>query len=146
MVSEIVKGYKMKKVLNGLFVLASLWCGTNVKAQEQKPALDHSVYKIWQNVGGFQLTDDGKYAAYLTNVGEGDGSVSLVDLKTSETTTVHRGSRANFSHNGTYMYFTIRPLEGSYILPNLIDRMVQCRLLLLLGTYISCSPTKHDST
>ncbi|MBE6282092.1 MAG: S9 family peptidase [Bacteroides sp.] len=99
----------MKKVLNGLFVLASLWCGTNVKAQEQKPALDHSVYKIWQNVGGFQLTDDGKYASYLTNVGEGDGSVSVVNLKTSETTTVNRGSRAKFSGNGKYMYFTIRP-------------------------------------
>ena len=58
--------------------------------QEQKPALDHSVYKIWQNVGAFSITDDGKYAAYLTNVGEGDGSVSVVNLKTTETTTLNR--------------------------------------------------------
>ena len=100
----------MKKLLQTLCGIMLCWGATDVCAQqEQKPALDHSVYKIWQNVGAFQLTDDGKYAAYLTNVGEGDGSVSLVDLKTSETTTVHRGSRANFSHNGKYMYFTIRP-------------------------------------
>lgn len=77
--------------------------------QEQKPALDHSVYKIWQNVGAFDITNDGKYASYLTNVGEGDGSVSLVNLKTSETTTVHRGARAKFSFDDKYMYFTIRP-------------------------------------
>ena len=94
----------MKKLLQTLCGIMLCWGATDVCAQqEQKPALDHSVYKIWQNVGAFQLTDDGKYAAYLTNVGEGDGSVSLVDLKTSETTTVHRGSRANFSHNGKYM-------------------------------------------
>ena len=100
----------MKKLLQTLCGIMLCWGATDVCAQqEQKPALDHSVYKIWQNVGAFQLTDDGKYAAYLTNVGEGDGAVSLVDLKTSETTTIHRGSRANFSHNGKYMYFTIRP-------------------------------------
>lgn len=55
------------------------------------------------------MTDDGKYASYLTNVGEGDGSVSFVNLRTNETTTIERGTRAKFSFDGKYMYFTIRP-------------------------------------
>ena len=102
----------MKRFLRNLFGFMLCWLASNVYAQqEQKPSLDHSVYKIWQNVGGFQLTDDGKYASYLTNVGEGDGSVSVVNLKTTETTTLHRGSRANFSHNGKYIYYTIRPFH-----------------------------------
>ncbi len=99
----------MKRILSGLLMLMSMGYGMNMKAQVAKPALDHSVYKIWQNVGGFHLTDDGKYASYLTNVGEGDGSVSVVDLKKTETVTIPRGSRAKFSFDGKYMYLTIRP-------------------------------------
>ena len=99
----------MKKTIVCLLTMAVCLCAPRAVAQEQKPALDHSVYKIWQNVGGFQITEDGKYASYLTNVGEGDGSVSVVNLRTSETVTVERGSRAKFSHDGKHVYFTLRP-------------------------------------
>lgn len=79
----------------------------------QKKPLDHSTYKIWKTIGGHQLTSDGRYAMYYANVEEGDGTLNIVDLKTSETLTIQRGVKAKITSDDKYACFVIRPTRES---------------------------------
>ncbi|MGE0077863.1 MAG: prolyl oligopeptidase family serine peptidase [Bacteroidales bacterium] len=75
----------------------------------QKKPLDHSVYDKWSSIGGFQITDDGKYATYYRSVDNGDGALNVVELKKNIITTIPRGTKAKLTKDGKYVCFVIRP-------------------------------------
>ena len=77
-----------------------------------KPALDHSVYDKWETLGGYAITDDGRWVSYYSNKEENDGTVNIIDLKTNKTVSVPRGARTKFSPEGKHLIFTIRPTHA----------------------------------
>ena len=100
----------MRKLLFLALLGAAVLCGKEAKAQ--KPALDHSVYDKWETLGGYAITDDGRWVSYYSNREENDGTVNLIDLKTGNTTQVPRGARTKFSPEGKHLVFTIRPTHA----------------------------------
>ena len=100
----------MRKLLFLTLLGAAVLCGK--EAQAQKPALDHTVYDKWETLGGYAITDDGRWVSYYSNREENDGTVNLIDLKTGNTTQVPRGARTKFSPEGKHLVFTIRPTHA----------------------------------
>ena len=100
----------MRKLLFLALLGAAVLCGK--EAQAQKPALDHTVYDKWETLGGYAITDDGRWVSYYSNKEENDGTVNLIDLKTGNTTQVPRGARTKFSPEGKHLVFTIRPTHA----------------------------------
>ena len=86
-----------------LFVLIS------TGAVGQKRPLDHTVYDKWSSIGGFLITDNGKYAAYNTSIDKGDGALGIVDLKDNKITEFPRGTRAKITKDGKFICFAIKP-------------------------------------
>ncbi len=82
------------------------------KGANGKPALDHSVYDKWETLGGYAITDNGRWVSYYCNREENDGSVNVIDLKTNSTTSIPRGARAKFTPQGKHLTFTIRPTHA----------------------------------
>ncbi len=101
----------MRKLIFTALLGAAVFCGSG-KAYAQKPALDHSVYDKWETLGGYAITDDGRWVSYYSNKEENDGTVNVIDLKTGKTIQVPRGARTKFSPEGKHMIFTIRPTHA----------------------------------
>lgn len=101
------------------FSVAAIFCSTVAFSQDKvvaapssKPALDHSVYDKWETLGGYAITDDGRWISFYSNKEENDGKVTVMNLKTNVTVTVPRGSRTKFSPGGKHLVLTIRPTHA----------------------------------
>lgn len=100
------------RVLFGYAAIICCLSGANniLQAQTQsKKPLDHSVYNIWNTLGGYSITDDGKYASCYKTRAENDGSIIVINLKKGISTEIPRGNKSKFSNNGKFIVFTIRP-------------------------------------
>ncbi len=89
--------------LLGLFVFS-----LPLLAQQSKP-LDHSVYDGWKNISRPMLSADGQWASYEINPQLGDGWLYLVNLRTYQTDSMPRGTRAAFSPATQYVAYMIQP-------------------------------------
>lgn len=78
-------------------------------ATAQKKPLDHNVYDEWNTIGGFQITDDGSYTTYYSNVNNGDGVMNITNLKKSTTIQIPRAARSKITKDGKFVCFAIRP-------------------------------------
>jgi dipeptidyl aminopeptidase/acylaminoacyl peptidase len=77
---------------------------------QQKRALTHSDYDIWEALGGEKISKDGFWVGYEVNPQQGDGRLELVLHENSTNKIViPRGSRWTFSHDSEYAIGKISP-------------------------------------
>lgn len=90
---------------------ATLWQTKKAKVASQRP-LKVSDSKIWNRARGFQVSKDGKWAAFVQEPGEGDGTVYVKEVKGKKKYEFKVGPRSgsiSFSDNGQWLAFVQRP-------------------------------------
>ncbi|RYY42754.1 MAG: S9 family peptidase, partial [Chitinophagaceae bacterium] len=93
----------MSKLLLPLLLLA-----VNVSAQNKKP-LTHDVYDGWKSVGERTISNDGNYILYAINPQEGDGEVTIQNVKTGYKKTIPRGYSAVITEDSKFAVLKIKP-------------------------------------
>src|SRR3984957_18308776 len=94
----------MRRTLSLVFLLLTLY-----PAFAQKKPLDPAVYDSWQRIGERVLSSDGKYVAYTVVPQEGDGHLYIRATGDSYAKEIPRGANADFTADGRYVVFLIRP-------------------------------------
>jgi hypothetical protein len=79
-----------------------------LSAAGQKKPLDHGVYDAWEAMGDRRISDDGNWIAYVTDVQEGDGRLTVVRADGSERRVYPRGYGLAFSPDSRMLVFRIR--------------------------------------
>jgi len=78
-------------------------------ALEKRPLEIADVHR-WRKIERQQITPDGQWVAYLlTPTTEGDNTLCLWQASTGKTTTFDRAADPQFSHDGQYLVFKIKP-------------------------------------
>lgn len=95
----------MKRII--VFLLFTTIFGVSVYSQ--KKVLDHSVYDNWQSIGERKINANGEWIAYVVDVQEGDGTLYLQKTDSSFKTTFPRGYSLDFSYDGKFLIFKIKP-------------------------------------
>lgn len=95
----------MKKIL--LPILGITLAAGMVNA---KKVLDHSSFDDWKSVRVDRLSNDGKWAAYEVNPQEGNGTLTLRNVKTGKTITISRGYNPKFTADSRNAVALIKPL------------------------------------
>lgn len=94
----------MKKFL--LLILGLL----SISAYAQKKPLDHSVYDSWKSVGGFNMTDDGKYTMFYINPQEGDNNAVAFNFAKGSTFYIPRANKVKVAKDNHFAIMNIKPL------------------------------------
>jgi dipeptidyl aminopeptidase/acylaminoacyl peptidase len=89
-----------------LSLLASLMLA--LSAAGQKKPLDHSVYDAWESLGERRVSPDGNWVAYVTDVQEGDGWLTVVRADGSDRRVFPRGYALAFGPDSRQLVFRIR--------------------------------------
>ena len=100
----------MKYVLTTLLLLSVPLVS---QAQDQKTALDHSVYEIWNRIGARSISNDGAWALYSFSPERGDGTLHVRSLDESALYEIPRGASARFTDDSRFAIFHIEPAEDS---------------------------------
>lgn len=95
----------MSKLLLPVFMLAVNVCF----AQNKKP-LTHDVYDGWKSVGERTISNDGNYILYAINPQEGDGEMTLQNVKTGYKKTIARGYNGIITEDSKYAILKIKPV------------------------------------
>ncbi len=96
----------MRRTIVG-FAIATL-VATTADAQQKRP-LDHDVYDSWNSVREQQLSKDGQWILYTHVPGDGDAELHVKGLGSSTEYTVARGQSAEFTADGQWVIFLIKP-------------------------------------
>jgi len=83
--------------------------GISLNLFSQKKPLDHSVYDGWQSIGERKINASGEWIAYVIDVQEGDGNLIIQKTDSSFQQSFPRGYGSNFSYDGRYLVFKIKP-------------------------------------
>src|SRR5580658_2951778 len=94
----------MRLALSLIFLLPVCY-----SAFSQKKPLDPTVYDGWQRIAERVLSADGKYVAYTVVPQEGDGRLYIRATGDSYAKEIPRGSAVEFTADGRYAVFLIRP-------------------------------------
>ena len=76
---------------------------------QEKKVIDHTVYNDWKSLKGAQISNDGKYISYEIKPHRGDGTLCIYNVKSGETDSIPRATRAQFSGGSSYIAFKITP-------------------------------------
>ena len=96
------------RVVAWLFVLTSL--ATPGTAQ-QKRALDHADYAVWNRIQDEALSRDGAWLAYRLVPGDGDATLVVRSVQSERSLSIERGSAARFSSDSRWLVALIEPAE-----------------------------------
>lgn len=91
-----------------LALLACLSIVLTTLGQGKKP-LDHTVYDSWESMGERKISDDGNWVAYVTELQEGDGWLTVVRSDGGERKVYPRGHGMAFSPDSRRLVFRIKP-------------------------------------
>jgi dipeptidyl aminopeptidase/acylaminoacyl peptidase len=94
--------------ISPLIMAAALMSPFTAQAQ-QKRSLDHDSYNIWKTIVDSRISDNGQWISYALNVREGDAELQVHSLNSSTVYTVPRGRQAQFTHDGRFLVFVIKP-------------------------------------
>jgi dipeptidyl aminopeptidase/acylaminoacyl peptidase len=94
--------------ISPLITAAALILPFTAQAQQQRP-LDHDSYDTWKTIVDSRVSDDGQWISYALNVREGDAELHVRGLNSSTAYTVPRGRQAQFTHDGRFLVFVIKP-------------------------------------
>ena len=75
----------------------------------QKVPLDHSVYDDWQSIGEKIISNNGKFAAYVVNPQQGDGTLFLKGADGTLILKADRGYNLKFTDDNKFLIFKIKP-------------------------------------
>lgn len=92
--------------------LAALFVGLSLSsfAFAQKKPLDHTVYDQWQSIKETIIQGQGKFIVYNIVPQEGDGQLVIRNIESKEEVFIPRGTQANFSEDGMFVFGKIKPL------------------------------------
>ncbi|MCU7693649.1 alpha/beta hydrolase family protein [Haoranjiania flava] len=90
------------------FIFISVLLFPLFSAAQKKP-LDHSVYDGWQSARFLQLSDNGKYLAYMICPQEGDSLMVLKHKNGNGLAEIPRGYAGKFTKEGNYFVCKIKP-------------------------------------
>ena len=76
--------------------------------QQNKKAIDESVYPIWKTVKNTAISNDGNWITYEINPLKGDGFLYIVNPSKNLKDSVSRGYNAQFSANSEFVIFKIK--------------------------------------
>ncbi|UCD23505.1 MAG: S9 family peptidase [Gemmatimonadota bacterium] len=76
---------------------------------QQKQSLDHESYDIWKTIVDTRISNDGRWISYSLNVREGDAELYVQSVNSGIAYTVPRGREAQFTHDGRFLVFKIKP-------------------------------------
>ncbi|MFN3428058.1 MAG: alpha/beta hydrolase family protein [Candidatus Thermochlorobacter sp.] len=96
----------MKKIF--IFTLFFLYISFPLLAQSKKP-LTHDVYDSWKSISGRAISNNGKYAAYSLTPQEGDATLMIHSLPSTDGKALERGENAQFSADSEFLVFKIKP-------------------------------------
>ena len=105
-----------------LFAALLLCAPQAASAQDEKDALDHSVYEIWNRIGSRSLSTDGAWVLYAFSPEKGDGMLHVRSLSESTLHEIPRGSNARFTYDSRHAIFHIEPAEDSVRAAKKADR------------------------
>lgn len=102
----------MRKLLIVIITFV-LFIGNNAFSQTQKELpkkrLSPEVYTSWKTINTYDYTDSGLWLCYEINPAKGDGFLCVYNTETGKTDSIPRGNQAQFSPDGKYLAFLIKP-------------------------------------
>ncbi len=75
----------------------------------QKKPLDHTVYDQWERISERLVSPNGEWVVYVVDPQEGDGTLYVQSLSTKAIQAFQRGGAPQFSFNGRFLAFKIKP-------------------------------------
>jgi dipeptidyl aminopeptidase/acylaminoacyl peptidase len=93
------------------FVFAIACCVASIAHAQSsaKRPLDHEVYDSWNQIRDQQLSDDGRWVLYALVPQDGDAELHVRSVASTTTHVVARGRSAQFSAEGGFVVFLIKP-------------------------------------
>jgi dipeptidyl aminopeptidase/acylaminoacyl peptidase len=92
--------------------LLTLLAFTPVAAQEKR-ALEHEDYAMWNQIEDDVLSTDGRWLAYRLVPGDGDASLVVQALDGDRSLSLERGASPRFSGDVDYLVAMIEPMESA---------------------------------
>ncbi|MCF0174260.1 MAG: hypothetical protein HUJ95_02865, partial [Bacteroidales bacterium] len=93
-----------------LFLVAFLTSSLlTLSAQNDKPALDHSVYDSWKGFADLQIPYDGNILYYTVREEQGDSFLTYRDLRTDKEIKIERGTHITVDKEGKFALVRISP-------------------------------------
>lgn len=78
-------------------------------AAAQKKSLDHSVYDTWESMGESSISANGQWVAFVTDLQEGDGRLTVLRSDGTQRTVFPRAYGIAFSPDSRQLVFRIKP-------------------------------------
>jgi dipeptidyl aminopeptidase/acylaminoacyl peptidase len=78
-------------------------------AGQEKPALDHEVYDIWNRIQQQEISADGAWFHYRVAPGWGDATLHVERIDGSSSHLIERGENASLTRDGRFLVFGISP-------------------------------------
>jgi dipeptidyl aminopeptidase/acylaminoacyl peptidase len=112
----------MARQLFGLpLVLFLLLAGPGIAAAQpqgstnaqEKRALDHGDYELWNRIQQESLSPDGRWLTYRIAPGKGDATLHLVEVDGSTSHAFAQGTGARFTRDGRFFVVRIQPTEAA---------------------------------
>lgn len=81
----------------------------HLSALAQKKPLDHNVFDGWQNTASQQISDNGKWVAFVVKPQEGDANLNIINVGHKNKVVIQRADTVRFTADSKYAVFLIRP-------------------------------------
>ncbi len=104
--------YHSCKSLLSITLFLLLAGGVAAQALDKKP-LDHDAYDEWKSIGDTQLSNDGRWVAYVLTPGEGDPELHLYDAINRSRRSFPRAEKPALSADNRFLVFELHPPEDS---------------------------------
>ena len=102
----------MKTAIPALASLLIITGAASLGAQ-QKRALDHADYDIWNRIQNIAVSSDGLWLAYRLVPGDGEATLVLRSLGDTRSLEIERGNSARFTADAEHLIALISPMEDS---------------------------------
>ncbi|MFB6232485.1 MAG: alpha/beta hydrolase family protein [Salinibacter sp.] len=94
-------------------LLTSLGLLGPASAYAQNQPLTHDAYDRWEEVEDKSLSDDGRWALYVTRPPKGNSELRVKHLESEQAHTVPRGEQAQFAAGSQFVAFLVAPPHDS---------------------------------
>ena len=102
----------MKIAIPALVSLLIITGAASLGAQ-QKRALDHADYDIWNRIQNIAVSSDGLWLAYRLVPGDGEATLVLRSLSDTRSLEIERGNSSRFTADAEHLIALISPMEDS---------------------------------
>ncbi|SVC91511.1 uncharacterized protein METZ01_LOCUS344365, partial [marine metagenome] len=87
--------------------------GASSLGAQQKRALDHADYDIWNRIQNVTVSSDGLWLAYRLVPGDGEATLVLRSLSDTRSLEIERANSARFTADVEHLIALITPMEDS---------------------------------